>query len=178
VKPRCPRCGVGPCLCDRIPRIETRTRFVILRHAWELDKGSNTGRIAHLALPNSVVYDIGLKDQPFDPAWIPDGSALLFPDPAKEVTEAPGTVVVLDGTWGQAKRMVHRNEALWQLPRLRLDAPPERRRLRTPPRADGMSTIEAMAQALGRYEDPEKGRQLDELYDVLWNAVSPWRAKP
>ena len=41
-----------------------------------------------------------------------------------------------------------------------------------------MSTIEAMAQVLARYEDAEKGRQLDALYDVLWNAISPWRAVP
>jgi DTW domain-containing protein YfiP len=169
---------VGPCICDRIPRIETRTRFVILRHAWELDKGSNTGRIAHLALPNSVVHDIGLKDQPFDPGWIPERAALLFPDVARDVHESPETVVVLDGTWGQAKRMVHRNEALWRLPRLRLDTPPERRRLRTPPRVEGMSTIEAMAQVLARYEDADKARELDALYDLLWNTISPWRAVP
>jgi DTW domain-containing protein YfiP len=178
MKPRCPRCGVGPCLCDRIPRIETRTRFVILRHAWELDKGSNTGRIAHLALPNSVIHDIGLEDQPFDPAWIPDASWLLFPDPSTDPTGVPETVIVLDGTWGQVRRMVRRNERLWTLPRLRIDKAPERRRLRTPHLDEGMSTIEAMAQVLARYEDPEKGRQLDALYDVLWNAVSPWRPVP
>jgi len=178
VKPRCPRCGIGPCICDHIPRVETRTRFVILRHAWEIDKGSNTGRLAHLALPNSVVHDIGRKDQPFDPAWIPPGSWVLFPGPATEPEGVPEAVVVLDGTWGQARRMVHRNEALWALPRVSFAAPPERRRLRTPPTDAGMSTIEAMAQVLGRYEDPEKGRALDALYDVLWNAISPWRAVP
>jgi DTW domain-containing protein YfiP len=151
---------------------------VILRHAWELDKGSNTGRIAHLALPNSVIHDIGLKDQPFDPDWIPEGSALLFPDPATGIETAPHTVVVLDGTWGQVRRIVRRNERLWKLPRLRIDAPPDRQRLRTPHLEEGMSTIEAMAQVLARYEDPEKGRQLDALYDVLWNAVSPWRPVP
>jgi DTW domain-containing protein YfiP len=169
--PRCPRCGAAHCFCERIPRIATRTRFVLLRHAWELDKASNSGRIAHLALENSIVHDIGIAGQPFDPAWIPDGAWLLFPAAPPEPLSAPSSVVVLDGTWAQAKQMLKRNPALWRLPRLGLPRAPDRPRLRTPPEG-GMSTLEAIAEAVALLEDAAKARALHELYDVQWRAVS------
>ncbi len=53
---RCPRCLLQQrvCLCAEIPTVATQTRVVIVRHHTEQHRSSNTGRLAHLALPNSV----------------------------------------------------------------------------------------------------------------------------
>src|ERR1700690_2500049 len=54
---RCGRCRMvrHDCLCDLIPRIETRTRVVLVLHQLEDRKTSNTGRLAHRCLPNSEI---------------------------------------------------------------------------------------------------------------------------
>jgi len=45
------------CLCASIPEVATRTQVIILRHHTERMRTSNTGRLAHLALPNSVIVE-------------------------------------------------------------------------------------------------------------------------
>ena len=47
-RPRCERCNlpVQLCLCAEIPRVQTRTRFLILQHLMEMGKKSNTGQLA------------------------------------------------------------------------------------------------------------------------------------
>ena len=55
------RCPVLPpvsqhdCLCGLLPRVETRTRVVLVLHQLEDHKTSNTGRLALLCLPNSEI---------------------------------------------------------------------------------------------------------------------------
>jgi len=54
---RCGRCRMvrHDCLCELVPRIETRTRVVLVLHQLEDRKTSNTGRLAHRCLPNSEI---------------------------------------------------------------------------------------------------------------------------
>ena len=63
---RCPRCLFPRrvCLCADIPTVTTRTRVVIVRHHLERWRASNSGRLAHLALPNSAIVDHGGHDGP------------------------------------------------------------------------------------------------------------------
>jgi DTW domain-containing protein YfiP len=78
--------------------------------------------------------------------------------PGPPLAEPPTRIVVPDGTWSQARRMLQRLPALQALPRLALPGPPPGLRLRRPHRGDGMSTLEAMAgalHALGRAQDAE-----------------------
>src|SRR5688572_33406711 len=94
------------CLCADLPVVATRTRIVIVRHHTERWRSSNSGRLAHLALPNSEIVEHGgiggvavlpvLAD-----TW------LLFPEgtPALRVETPPAQLVVLDATWSQARRM-------------------------------------------------------------------------
>ena len=48
---RCPRCLLARCLCASLPRVEARTRIVLVRHLNERYRSSNTARLAALALP-------------------------------------------------------------------------------------------------------------------------------
>jgi tRNA-uridine aminocarboxypropyltransferase len=159
------------CLCADVPVVATRTRIVIVRHHLERHRSSNSGRLAHLALPNSELVDHGGIG---GPARLPplDGAWLVFPTGARTLAPpvpAPGTLVVLDATWSQARRMFRKLDALRGLPILHLpDEPeaPDRARLRESPGPGQVSTLEAIARALRLVEDEAAARALEGLYDV------------
>jgi DTW domain-containing protein YfiP len=168
---RCPAClfPPGECLCADVPRIETRTRFLLLRHASELNRPTNTGRWAALALPSARIVDYGLPGQELDPAPLAEpGTVVLFPSPhAPPLDRPPRQVVVLDATWAQARRMLQRIPALRALPRLPLPPRPRTATLepmRRAPVAGGVSTLEAMAAALGLLGELDAARRLEALH--------------
>lgn len=165
---RCARCLLRPqaCLCAEVPVVATRTHVVIVRHQRERWRSSNSGRLAHLALPNSELVEHGGED---GPARLPplDGAVLVFPvGEAVAVPEPPPRqLVFLDATWSQARRMYRKLEALRGLPVWRL---PERAvkasRLRAAPSPDRVSTIEAIAHALRYLEGDAVAEPLERLF--------------
>ncbi len=160
----CQRCLYQRCLCAEVPTIATRTRVVIVRHHREVHRSSNTGRLAHLALPNSVIVDHGGGD----PTQLPplDGAWLLYPEGDRRIpVEPPKQLVVLDATWSQARRMFRKLAALRGLPILQLaDRPMATARLRNAPAPGMLSTIEAIARALEQLEGV--GGALETLFQV------------
>ena len=165
----CERCLFPPdlCLCAEVPRLSPPCRFLVLRHASERSRLSNTARWAALALHGTEVLDLGLPGPPIeDAALAAPGTVVLFPTPhpAPATTAAPTRVIVPDGTWGQARRMVQRVPALRTLPRLSLHGPPPGVRLRRPHRGDGMSTLEAIAGALAALGAPRDAEALLRLH--------------
>lgn len=164
--PRCPRCMFRgePCLCPEVPRVRPALEITIVRHAAELRKQSNSARWAALALDCEVI-DYAATSAPFEGRSLGDlrGAWLLFPGTGNTATaEAPRRLIVPDGTWQQARRIVARVGELARLPRLTL-APREGRRLRRAP-GDGMSTLEAIAEALARCGEPAPAGQLRALH--------------
>ncbi|MBI5547038.1 MAG: DTW domain-containing protein [Deltaproteobacteria bacterium] len=163
------------CLCDRLPRVETAVRFVIVRHIVERLRTSNTGRLAALALPNSEILEYG-DLEPLDESRLsgPD-TWLLYPVPsaaAAPQASPPKRLIVLDGTWRQSRKMFARLDPLRGMPCLALSpGDPSLVRLRRPPREDGMSTLEAIATAVAHLEGEEKARKLLELHDAHVQAV-------
>ncbi len=168
-RPRCERCNlpVQLCLCAEIPRVETRTRFLILQHLMEMGKKSNTGRLAAQALVNSRLLPHGMPGVALDTALLSEpGTWLLFPDgtPAPLDAPAPRQVVVLDASWSQARRMSQRLPVLRSLPRLVLPPPePGLLRLREPTHPSGMSTLDAVARAVALLEGAEAAAPLERL---------------
>jgi len=168
-RPRCQRCNLPShlCLCAELPRVETRTRLLLLQHVMELGKKSNTGRVAALALANARRLVYGGPDGSFDPVPLSEpGTWLLFPDgpPAPPDAPAPRQLVVLDGSWSQARRMTQRLPVLRTLPRLVLPPPaPGMLRLREPTHPSGMSTLDAIARAVAMLEGPEAAAPLERL---------------
>lgn len=167
---RCDRCLFQRrvCLCPVIPTVPTQTRIVIVRHHLERWRSSNSGRLAHLALPNSEIIDHGGLA---GPAVLPSlaDAWLLFPEgaPIERVERPPGQLVVLDATWSQARRMFRKISALRGLPILRLpdDAMPVAR-LRESPGIGRVSTIEAIARALRLLEGEAAAAPLEALFAV------------
>ena len=172
----CPRCLLRQeiCLCDRIPTLPTRVRVVIVRHIVERLRTSNTARLAALALPNSEILDYGDLEPLDESRLVGEDTWLLYPGPKPPPAGAPPPkrLIVLDATWHQSRKMFSRIDYLHGLPCLALPAPEAGiHRLRQPPRKDGMSTIEAIAAALGILEGEEPARKLRELHDAHVQAV-------
>ena len=175
----CPQCGkqTDLCLCDTIAPLQTRLHVLILQHPQEPDKDLGSARIAHLALANSTLR-IGLSWPNLSKALgrpaIHGNWGILYlggksekdkvePNAGRRIqviAKAGGAqhppeltlegIVVLDGTWAQAKTMWWRNPWLLKLKRIVLkpSRPSLYGRLRQEPRRECLSTIESIAEAL------------------------------
>lgn len=169
------------CYCALLPRLETATRVVILQHRRERDMAIGTARMARLSLPNAELHvgvdwtdSAPLARALSDPERPP---VLLYPGPdardiLREPPVGPVTLVVIDGTWAQARSVVRDNPILNALPRYAFSAPePSRYRIRKEPRAEYCSTIEALMHVLGVLEgDPEKFRALLVPFEAMIDA--------
>lgn len=180
---RCVRCRkpAAMCYCALIPRLETTTRVVILQHTRERDMPIGTARMASLCLPQAELHvgvdwseRASLRRALGDPARPP---ILLYPGPGardilREPPRGPVTLVVVDGTWAQARRVVRDNSILAALPRYAFTAPePSRYRIRREPRAEYCSTIEALMHVLGVLEgDPARFRALLAPFEAMIDA--------
>ena len=168
---RCRRPSVV-CYCAHLPRLPTRTRVLVLQHPRERRVGIGTARMAHLALPNSILrVGIHFASDPVVTATLA-GSApsyLLFPGPAARdirtlAIDEPITLVVVDGTWSQARTLVRVNPALAALPRIAfVPRRPSDYRIRREPADFCVSTIEALTEVLNVLE-PD-GVPFDPLLD-------------
>lgn len=165
---RCERCArpLSHCLCHLIPQLSSRTRVLILQHPDEVGHALNTARLAALGLENAELR-VGevFADLHFDPAY---RACLLFPgemaQPLPLVTpyadERPLLLVVPDGTWRKARKLLHLNPRLAELPRVCLPSGLRSRyRLRKAPVEGALSTIEAITVAL----ELQEGCCFDEL---------------
>jgi DTW domain-containing protein len=172
---RCQRCLLlsAFCICEVIgPAAPSQPEVLIVRHHWEAFKSTGTARLAGLALSNLRIVDM-VAEHPepvrevlrsLTDAW------LLYPggSPAERgVARRPQTLVVLDGTWRQTRKMLRRLPELSRLPRFSLAPPPSgeaRPRLREAPSADARSTLESIADALAELDSPECGARLLALH--------------
>ncbi len=169
------------CYCPLLPRLDTTTRVVILQHRRERDMPIGTARMASLCLPQAELH-VGVdwaESAPLaralaDPERPP---VLLYPGPdardiLREPPVGPVTLVVVDGTWSQARAVVRDNPILNALPRYAFVAPePSRYRIRREPRAEYCSTIEALVHVLGVLErDPARFRALLVPFEAMIDA--------
>lgn len=136
-----------------------------------------TARMTNLGLANSelhVAADLDLHPRVQALVDDPTGTALLFPGPDAIAPWAlpggpPATLVVLDGTWIQAQKMLARSTLLQRLPRVAF-APtaPGAYRIRREPAAHCLATVEAVVQVLGRLEnDPQRFLPLLRAFEQM-----------
>lgn len=195
----CPRCQkpAALCVCADIVALDNRVALLILQHPQEQDRALGTARLTALHLKNAV-FKIGLSwpslakalGRPAEPRhW-----GVLYLGSAKAADLAAGReivaldrkgealgdqdraldsldgVILLDGSWAQAKALWWRNP--WMLKCVRLVLGPRRPsrygKLRREPRADSLSTIEAAALVLSRLEHrPDIETALTGSFDRL-----------
>jgi len=174
---QCPRC-LRPqthCLCPLIPSLDSRTRVLLLQHPSEVNHALNTARLAALGLTNAelIVGEV-FEDLPALLNRSGYQARLLFPaDDAQPIeaygeSDEPLLLVVPDGTWRKARKMLHLNPLLAALPRVTLaEGGVSRYRLRKAPGPGALSTIEAIVQALQTLEPSASFESLLKPFEAL-----------
>lgn len=170
---RCDGCGLTPalCLCPEVPVVAVRTRVVLLMHHVERRKTTNTGLLALRALRGAELRLRGTGADHRRPPLPAGRRLLLYPDPSARLllpSDAAEDVVLIvpDGNWNQARRMARRDPDAAGAELVSL--PPgdaTRYALRRNPRPGTLSTLEAIARALGVLEGPVVEEQLLALHD-------------
>lgn len=164
---------LGLCVCSLTPRIETKTRLILVIHHTEIRKPTNTGHLAAACLPNSEIHVRGRDRTPSSAlSWGERTPLLLFPHEgeAEPLTPVDGPValIVPDGNWRQASKVRARVPGMKAVKCVTLPpGPPSIYRLRTEAHPTGLATMEAIARALGILEGPEVQQKLEELFRVM-----------
>jgi DTW domain-containing protein YfiP len=186
------------CICDSVTSLDSRIALLILQHPQEQDRALGTARLTARHFANATVR-VGLSwpslakalgRQVADPArWavLYLGSARAtdletdadivaltrkgeIADNQRAILNRIEGVVLLDGTWSQAKALWWRNPWMLKCQRVILNpAQPSRYgRLRREPRRDGLSTIEAAALMLASLERrPEIAETLHASFERM-----------
>jgi hypothetical protein len=200
VIPECPDCQkpLPLCICDSVTPIDNRIALLILQHPQEQDRALGTAQLAAMHFKDAVVK-VGLSWPSLAkalgrPVADPSRWAVLYLGSAKVadldtdrdivaidrkgaveanqraiLSDVVG-VVLLDGTWSQAKALWWRNA--WMLKCQRVILGPKRPsrygELRREPRRDGLSTIEAAGMLLAGLEKrPDIGETLDASFERM-----------
>jgi DTW domain-containing protein YfiP len=195
----CARCGkpAALCICGDIVAMDHRIAVLMLQHPQEQDVALGTARLTVLHLKNATLK-IGLSwpslskalGRPADPkrwavtylgsaraAELGAGREIVVLDrkgePARDqdtaLAEIEG-IVLLDGSWSQAKALWWRNPWMLKCPRIVLGPrrPSRYGKLRREPRRDALSTIEAAALLLSRLEGrPDIERTMTQSLERL-----------
>lgn len=192
----CPNCSkpLDLCFCSSLRPLDARLHVLILQHPQEPDHELGSALLAHKTLQNSTLK-IGLSWANLAAALgkpaIPGRWAVLYlgsgvkeaktqtplqfvsrkglPVPPPEVLDG---IVIIDGSWSQAKALWWRNPWLLKLKRAILQSPRPSlyRELRKEPRKECLSTLESIAEALTALgEPPQTGEQLREVFNELLN---------
>lgn len=174
---QCPRCHrpQSHCLCPLIPSLDSRTRVLLLQHPSEVNHALNTARLAALGLNNAelivgeVFEDLPrLLDQPGYQARLLFPGDEALPLQTRAPSDEPILLVVPDGTWRKARKLLHLNPLLAALPRVTLaEGAVSRYRLRKAPGPGALSTVEAIVQALQVLEAPVSFELLLRPFEAL-----------
>lgn len=174
---QCPRC-LRPqthCLCPLIPHLDSRTRVLVLQHPSEVSHALNTARLAALGLSNAELI-VGEVFEDLPKLLNRPGYQVRLLFPAEDAqplqvyapNDQPMLLVVPDGTWRKARKMLHLNPLLAALPRVTLtEGGVSRYRLRKAPGPGALSTIEAIVQALETLEAPTTFAPLLKPFEAL-----------
>lgn len=179
-KDPCPVCGMTrtQCLCALIPKLDLATRLCLVVHAKELKRTTNTGRLAVHALVNSEMRVRGDTHETLDLSDLlqPKYRTVLFypSDEAVELNEEfvrqdprPIQLIVPDGNWRQASKVHSRHHELKDIPRVMITATNTATyHLRAETTAEGMATLQAIAEAMGVIEGPTAKESLMKLYNA------------
>ena len=171
-RPRCNRCQrpVLHCLCSLIPSLTSSTQVLVLQHPSETAHALNTARLVALGLRNAQLRIGETFELPADGCE----NYLLFPGddaiPIESLARSnrPLRLIVPDGTWRKARKLLHLNSHLAALPRVSLPAGlVSRYRLRKAPTPGALSTLEAVVTALNLLEGDGRFDALLHPFEAL-----------
>lgn len=175
-RPQCPECQrpLSHCLCSLIPNLASRTQVLLLQHPSEAGHALNTARLVALGLSTAELRVGELFGE------LPDDGVqnyLLFPGeeavPLSSLASgsAPIRLIVPDGTWRKARKLLHLNPAIAGLPRVALpEGLVSRYRVRKAPQPGALSTLEAVVVALNTLEGAGRYDALLRPFEAMIDA--------
>lgn len=180
---------VALCVCELVPSIESRVRWVFVLHDLERYKTTNTGWLAWRSIAGAQLCWYRSRVEPtIPPIELPDDRDpwLLFPGRGEPATpeqamagDRPLTIVVPDGTWSQTRKIVRTRPELADLPTLALPAGAQARwSLREETLASGMSTVDAVCWLMAALEGPEVVAPLERVAEAMWRRTMTSRGTP
>lgn len=210
----CPTCGRTEtyCVCALATPIKTKTKLLILQHPQEPGVDIGTVPILAASFPGTIIrtglswanLKKALGREAENRRWgvlylgsvrvetLPKDKSLFAVDKKGELLEDGDAVlkqlegiVVLDGTWSQAKTLWWRNAWLLKLPRLVIRS--SRRslydKIRKEPRYGCLSTVETVGEVLSALErrddiQPTLDKPLEELISRLSKNTRPGSGRP
>lgn len=156
-RPTCYRCfrPDALCLCSRLVPFEAHVDLLVLQHPNERMKYFSTAKLVSGLVSNSrLARGVEFEDSAL--RGLLDGRSpyILFPSAeAVDCRTVPlsrdDVVIVVDGTWSEAGKVLNRNPMLRGIPRLTFTETFESNyRIRKQPRLGYLSTIESVAKLL------------------------------
>ena len=148
----------------------------MLQHPHERKKYYSTAKMVALAMQNSrLLRGLYFEEGVIEKALAGQDAYLLFPgEGAKSCVDIPlnenSTVVVLDGTWSEAGKLLRRNPILGSLPSLTFSTPLlSTYRIRKQPKSHYLSTLESIGHLLIQNARAHGKEKECENYQGLFN---------
>ncbi|TVP14557.1 tRNA-uridine aminocarboxypropyltransferase [Shewanella sp. KCT] len=176
-RPVCPQCQypVNACLCDSIRPLETRVELIVLQHPSEVSHAKNSVKLMQAVMGEQLRLVVGETPEDFADlrGYLAAQSGpvcLLYPSETSQPLEASvqhhdAILLLLDGTWRKAYKLLQLNPWLLEFTGVHLDLDaPSKYTIRKAKRDDSLSTLEAAALAI---ETLEPGCDVSPLHDAL-----------
>lgn len=158
---------MSTCLCSYVQPIKPRTQLLVLQHPSEVEHKKNSVRVLSLVMPDTQVFvgeaetDFALLRAQLSRCQRP--IYLVYPSEQSVSVESQSicadcVLLLIDGTWRKAFKILQLNPWLAQFPAVHLaEGYASRYKIRKSSRSDSLSTLEASAYML---------KALDEGIDV------------
>ena len=172
-------------VCEEHLLPEKAIEIVLLYHPEEVIKQSNTGHVLQRVLPHHVkecLWHRNTIDRQLSLMGDDYETVLLYPSIAATpisvyqktkagVAGKPLRLITIDATWQQAQKMMGQSPGLNNLPHVKLvDLPKSRYALRKNQKAEGLCTLEAVAEAI-------KELGYDHAHSAVQDAFMSWMAQ-
>lgn len=179
---RCERCRINAdhCICKNLKDVKTKTFVTLITHQKEFFLPSNTGFIYDKVCGDqSEILIRGIKEKPLDlntQLTFKAPPLILYPtEDASEVNddwvvENPGPfhLIVPDGNWTQARKIVKRETKLNEIPAVVVKTQRSSSYLlRTQEHENQLCTMEAIIEFLKYFEDSSVIEQLENNFQLF-----------
>ncbi|MGE6650420.1 tRNA-uridine aminocarboxypropyltransferase [Shewanella colwelliana] len=163
-RPNCPQClyAANACLCAKLRRMSTEVEVIVLQDPTEVNHAKNSVKLMRSVLPNLQVV-VGETAADFSAlreqlASTNKAIFLLYPSEQSQSLSTQTTsdnviLLLLDGTWRKAYKLLQLNPWLLDYPAVHLDlTEASHYTIRKAKREDSLSTLEATAMAIKAVE--------------------------
>lgn len=180
----CNKCGLPiiNCICNIVPKIETKAKILILSTEREFRRPSNTARLLKLVNPEST--ELILWERVKTPEKLIEyinsddyEINILFPMDDDEPVERKSkckdsekipAFIILDGTWKEAEKILRKSDYLKKLPRISLNPINKSEYTLRKGASEGeLCTIEAAIEVLKLNSEFENAQLIKGTFDLF-----------